>query len=302
MHNQVKPGRPDWTPLKLIRWATEYFDTHHIDSPRATAEILLAHALSLKRIDLYLRYDQPLDSDELNRFKKLIKRRINREPVAYILGYKEFWSVDLEVNRNVLIPRPETECLVERALESLAADSHPDYKSVLELGTGSGAVVVALASENSRHSYLGTDISSDAVRLARQNAIRHGLGEKIRFMVADWFAPFEAKAGRFDLIVSNPPYIRSCDLKRLQPEIHAYEPLLALDGAKDGLRHLRHIIQFAYCYLKPAGVLLLEMGHDQKQPLRQIINTSGQYEDTEFYKDYSGHDRIVSMRKRSRYH
>ena len=302
MHNQAKPGSPDWTPLKLIGWATEYFDTHHIDSPRTSAEILLAHALSLKRIDLYLRYDQPLNSDELNRFKLLIKRRINREPVAYILGYKEFWSMNLEVNRSVLIPRPETECLVERTLESLAVDSNPDCKSILELGTGSGAVLVALASENPRHLYVGTDISSDAVRVARQNAIRHGLGEKIRFIVANWFEPFDAKSGRFDLIVSNPPYIRSGDMMRLQPEIHAYEPRLALDGAEDGLRDLRHIIQCAYCYLKPAGVLILEMGHDQKEALRQIVNTSGQYEDAEFYKDYSGHDRIVSMRKRSRYH
>ena len=299
MHKQAKPRRPDWTPIKLIQWAAAYFDSHQIDSPRATAEILLAHAISAKRIDLYLRYDQPLNSDELSRFKTLIKRRINREPVAYIVGRKEFWSMDLEVNRNVLIPRPETECLVERALESLAADSNPGCKSILELGTGSGAVVVALASENSRHSYMGTDISSDAVRVARQNSMRHGLGAKIRFMVADWFAPFDAKSGLFDLIVSNPPYIRSGDLKRLQPEIHVYEPVAALNGAKDGLRYLRHIIQCAYLYLKPAGALLLEMGHDQKEPLKQIIDACGQYEDAKFYKDYSGHDRIVSMRKRS---
>jgi len=297
MHNQAKTGRPDWTPLKLIQWATQYFETHDIDSPRTTAEILLAHALSVKRIDLYLRYDQPLNSDELNRFKILIKRRLNREPVAYIQGYKEFWSMDLEVNRNVLIPRPETECLVERALECLAADPHLECKSILELGTGCGAVVVALAAENSRHSYLGTDISKDAIRVARRNAIRHGLGAKIRFMVADWFEPFHAKSAQFDLIVSNPPYIRSGDMKRLQPEIHVFEPLSALDGATDGLRCLRHIIQYAGSYLKPGGVLLLEMGHDQKEPLKQIINTSGPYEDIKFYKDYSGHDRIVSLRK-----
>ncbi len=299
MHNQAKPERPEWTLIKLIKWATAYFDSHHIDSPRTTAEILLAHTISAKRIDLYLRYDQPLNSDELDRFKTLIKRRINREPVAYILGRKEFWSMDLAVTRNVLIPRPETECLVERALESLAADSNPGCKSILELGTGCGAVVVALASKNSRHSYLGTDISSDAVRVARQNSIRHGLGAQLRFMVADWFAPFDAKSGLFDLIVSNPPYIRSGDLKRLEPEIHAYEPVAALDGGEEGLDYLRHIIQCAYLYLKPAGVLLLEMGHDQKEPLKQIIAACGQYENVAFYKDYSGYDRIASMRKRS---
>jgi release factor glutamine methyltransferase len=299
MHKQTKPGPPEWTLIKLIQWATAYFDAHDIDSPRATAEILLAHAMGVKRIDLYLRYDQPLNSDELNRFKTLIKRRTKREPVAYIVGHKEFWSMDLEVNRDVLIPRPETECLVERALENLAADPNPGCKSILELGTGSGAVVLALASENSRHSYVGTDISSDAVRVARRNSMRHGMGAKICFMVADWFAPFDAKSGQFDLIVSNPPYIRSDDLKRLQPEIHAFEPVAALDGAKDGLRYLRHIIQCAYLYLKPAGALLLEMGHDQQAPIKQIIDASDQYEDAQFYKDYSGYDRIVSMRKRS---
>jgi len=299
MQKQAQTGRPEWTLIKLVQWAAGYFDAGRIDSPRATAEILLAHAINAKRIDLYLRYDQPLNSDELNRFKTLIKRRANREPVAYILGRKEFWSMDLEVNRTVLIPRPETECLVERALESLAADSKPECKSVLELGTGSGAVVLALASENSRHSYLGTDVSIDAVRVARRNSMRHGMDAKIRFMVADWFEPFDAKSGIFDLIVSNPPYIKSGDLKRLQPEIHVYEPVAALDGAKDGLRCLRHIIQCAYLYLKPTGALLLEMGHDQQAPLKQIIDACGQYEDVQFYRDYSGYDRIVSMRKRT---
>lgn len=299
MHKQDKHGLPEWTLIKLIQWATAYFKAHQIDSPRATAEILLAHAIGAERIDLYLRYDQPLNSDELSGFKTLIKRRTSREPVAYIVGRKEFWSMDLEVNRSVLIPRPETECLVERALESLAVDSNPGSKSILELGTGSGAVILALASENSRHSYLGTDISSDALGVARRNAIRHGLGSKIRFMVADWFAAFNAKSGSFDLIVSNPPYIRSADLRRLQPEIHVFEPVAALDGAKDGLRCLRHIIQSAYLYLKQGGALLLEMGYDQQAPLTQIIDTCGQYEDVQFYKDYSGHDRIVSMRKRS---
>jgi release factor glutamine methyltransferase len=301
MHKKAKPGAPEWTIIKLVQWAAGYFESHHIDSPRATAEILLAHAIGAKRIDLYLRHDQPLNFDELNRFKTLIKRRTNREPVAYILGHKEFWSMDLEVNSNVLIPRPETECLVEKALESLAADPNPVCKTILDLGTGSGAVVLALASENSQYSYVGTDISGEAVRIARRNSLRHGLGAKIRFMVADWFDAFDAKSAIFDLIVSNPPYIRSGDLKRLQPEIHVFEPAAALDGAEDGLRYLRQIIQCAHLYLKPAGALLLEMGHDQQASLKQLIDACGQYEDVRFYQDYSGHDRIVAMRKRSSY-
>jgi release factor glutamine methyltransferase len=283
--------------MKLLQWAAAYFKRHDIDSPRATAEILLSHALAANRIDLYLHYDQPLNADELNRFKALIKRRIKREPVAYILGHKGFWTLDLEVSPEVLIPRPETECLLERALENLAAVTDSGRKHILELGTGSGAILLALASEKPRHTYWGTDISAGAIRVAQRNAIRHGLAERMCFMIADWFAPFAARGNVFDMIVSNPPYIKTGDLEQLQPEIKTFEPLVALDGSADGLRCLRHIIQSAHLYLKPGGRLILEMGHDQKTPLTQIIDRCGQYEDVSFYMDYSGYDRIVAMRK-----
>ncbi len=297
MHNSAQPGHPEWTIIKLIQWAANYFDSHRIDSPRSTAEILLAHALNVRRIDLYLHYDQPLNSDERERFKALIKRRLNHEPVAYIVGCKEFWSMDLEITTDVLIPRPETECLVERALELLARAPNSQPKFILELGTGSGAVILALASENPRHFYWGTDISINAIQVACRNATRHGLNARVHFIVADWLTAFNAQAGLFDLIVSNPPYVRSGDLVRLQPEIQAYEPLSALNGDKDGLRCLRQIIQSAYLYLKPLGVLLLEMGADQKAHLKQIIGQCGRYENITFYKDYSGYDRIAAMTK-----
>jgi release factor glutamine methyltransferase len=220
--------------------------------------------------------------------------------VAYILGRKEFWSLDLAVTRNVLIPRPETECLVERALDNLSADSNSGRQRILELGTGSGAILIALASENSQHAYWGTDISAAAIQIARRNASDHGLAAKIHFLVADWFAPFAVRSELFDMIISNPPYIRRADLKRLQPEIQAFEPLVALDGSEDGLHCLRHIIQSAHLYLKPGGILLLEMGHDQKTSLEQIIERCGQYKDVDFYTDYSGYDRIVAIRKPAR--
>ena len=298
MHNPAQRGRPEWTIIKLIQWAANYFGSHNIDSPRATAEILLAHALNARRIDLYLRYDQPLNPDERDRFKALIKRRLRREPVAYIVGHKEFWSMDLEVTRDVLIPRPETECLVERALERLARESNPQPKSILELGTGSGAIILALASENSRHFYLGTDISINAIQVARRNAIRHGLGARVHFIVADWLTAFKVRPGLFDLIISNPPYVESGILIKLPPEIQAYEPPAALDGAEDGLQCLRRIIQSAALHLKPAGVLLLEMGADQQARLKRIIDECGQYEDLQFYKDYGGYDRIAAMARR----
>ncbi|MCK5203090.1 MAG: peptide chain release factor N(5)-glutamine methyltransferase, partial [Desulfobacterales bacterium] len=224
MQNQTRLRPNEWTIIKLVQWATTYFDTHDIDSPRATAEILLSHVLNTRRIDLYLRYDQPLTPDELERFKALIKRRMNREPVAYILGCKEFWSMGLHITRDVLIPRPETECLVEKSLGMLAVDANMKSKLILELGTGCGAVILALASENPRHSYWATDISINAIRIARQNAMQNDLNGKIHFIAGDWFAPLGSKTGVFDLIVSNPPYIKSGDLAQLQPEIHAYEP------------------------------------------------------------------------------
>ncbi len=299
MQKQTRPRPPDWTIIKLVQWATTYFNNHVIDSPRATAEILLAHVLNTRRIDLYLRYDQPLIPAELKRFKALIKRRLNREPVAYILGLKEFWSMELHVTRDVLIPRPETECLVEKTIELLALDSDLESKRILELGTGCGAVILALASENARHSYWATDISINAIRVARQNAKQNDLDGKVHFITGDWFAPLRSKPGLFDLIVSNPPYIKSDDLTRLQPEIHAYEPLLALDGAADGLHCLRRIIQSAYLFLKPRGVIILEIGHDQKAPLKQMIAECGEYEEVNFYQDYSGYDRILQMSKKA---
>ena len=294
MQNQTNRRLPEWTIIKLVQWATTYFRNHDIDSPRGTAEILLAHVLNTRRIDLYLRYDQPLIPTELERFKVLIKRRLNREPVAYILESKEFWSMDLQVTRDVLIPRPETECLVEKALELLALDSNEESKLILELGTGCGAIILALASENPRHSYWATDISINAIRIARQN----GLNGMVHFITGDWFAPLRSTPGLFDLIVSNPPYIKSEDLIRLQPEIHAYEPLLALDGAADGLHCVRHIIESAYLFLNPRGVIILEIGHDQKEPLKQMIAECGQYENVDFYQDYSGYDRILQMNRK----
>jgi release factor glutamine methyltransferase len=218
--------------------------------------------------------------------------------VAYIVGCKEFWSMELEVTTDVLIPRPETECLVERALERLARESDSKPKFVLELGTGSGAIILALASENYRHLYWGTDISVNAIQVARRNATRHGLSARVQFIVADWLTAFRVQSGLFDLIISNPPYVRSGDLLKLQPEIQAHEPLSALNGAEDGLQCLQKIIQSAHLYLAPAGVLLLEMGADQKAQLEQIISKCGQYENIEFHKDYSGHDRIAAMTKR----
>ena len=287
-----------WTIIKLIRWATSYLKSHDIDSPRATGEILLAHALHFNRIDLYLKHDQPLVAEELQTFKSLIKRRVRREPVAYILGVKEFWSLDLEVNPNVLIPRPETECVVEAALDLISSKSSRAPQRILDLGTGSGAIVLALASQQPRHNYFAVDRFLPAVELACRNAGRHNLRQKIHFFVGDWLAPLRGATPGFDLIVSNPPYIPRRVISGLQPEIHQYEPIAALDGDTDGLACYRTIIGSAHCHLNADGVLVLEIGHDQRQAICQIAADSDRYEGFSCAKDYSGYDRIVTMRKK----
>jgi release factor glutamine methyltransferase len=294
--NFTKPDNNHWTIIKLLQWAESYLKTHDIDSPRATGEILLAHALKCERIDLYLNYDQPLVGDELQTFKTLIQRRISREPVAYILGVKEFWSLDLEVNGDVLIPRPETECLVEMALELLSRHTASQSWRILDLGTGSGAIIIALASQQPRHAYFASDRSIQAIRVAHRNARRHNLGEMIHYFNADWLAPLNQKTSAFDMIVSNPPYIPSRVIAGLQPEIHGYEPMAALDGNDDGLGCFNIMIGSAHRFLKPGGVLLLEIGHDQLDEVSRIASNSGHYTDVHSRQDYAGHDRVVWMR------
>ncbi len=290
---------PDWTILKLLEWTTAYFKSHAIESPRAAAELLLAHVLRLKRVDLYMRYDQPLIAVELEQYKTLIKRRIDREPVAYILGTKEFWSLNFAVTRDVLIPRPETECLVETALERLGKNTRSGIRRVMDLGTGSGAVILALAAEQPQHLFFASDISLNAIELARQNARSHGMAEKILFLCGDWLKPVRSRPPLFDLIVSNPPYIRHAALRGLQPEIFRYEPLMALDGGKSGLRYLKNIIVTAHMHLKTGGCLILEIGHDQQEAVAEFSRDVGRYENITFIKDYSGYDRVVVMEKRS---
>ena len=294
MQNQSNRER-QWTILSLIQWTTSYFKSHHIENPRSDAEILLAYALNLERIDLYLRYDQPLQPGELTRFKLLIKRRIQREPTAYIIETKEFWSMDFRVTTDVLIPRPETECLVERALAGLSGDIP---LRILELGTGSGAIPIALASEKPNHHYIASDQSVFAVRLAAKNAKRHGLNHLISFFTGDWFQPLNEDA-LFDMIVSNPPYIRTEEIDRLEPEIFRYEPRVSLDGGKDGLRCLEQILSQAHHYLKPKGKLVLEMGYDQRESVQAMLNAMDCYDNISFFMDYSGHDRGVQLEKKS---
>lgn len=298
---QTSPeGRdPEWTIQKLLRWTSSYFASHDIESPRMAAEILLADSLKLERIDLYLRYDQPLVQDELRHYKTLIQRRLRREPVAYITGRREFWSMTLEVSPAVLIPRPETECLVERALQRLPACADTGPQRVLELGTGSGAVILAVASERPGHGFVASDRSLAALSLAARNARRHGLRDTVHFVCGDWFAPFNAASLQFDVILANPPYIPSAEIRRLEPEIHRYEPLTALDGGPDGLKSIRTLVEAAPVFLKPGGHLLIEIGDRQGEAAARIARNTGAYGEIDVDVDYSGRPRVAGMRRRA---
>lgn len=286
-----------WTIAKLLQWSSDYLAARQIDSPRTTAEVLLAHVLGRPRIDLYIHFEKPLEADELQRFKALIKRRTAREPLAYISGVKEFWSCELTVNEHVLIPRPETECLVEHALAVLDRSDGECPKRVLDLGTGSGAIVVALASNRSQHTYVATDIDGAALSTARRNALRYPAAGEIHFVRCNWLAGFRS-APCFDLIVSNPPYIVSNEIARLQPEIHRYEPRLALDGGRDGLDAYRAIIAQAPSRLVPGGQLLLEIGYEQAEAVSKIVEAQQRFSKVTVHPDYSGKSRVVNIEKR----
>ncbi|RJQ74621.1 MAG: peptide chain release factor N(5)-glutamine methyltransferase [Desulfobacteraceae bacterium] len=298
MPNDDPAGRTPWTVLKTLQWTTDYFKRHNLQSPRIDAEILLAHSLRCERIDLYLRYDQPLNEDELTRFKRLIKRRLKREPVAYIVGVKEFWSRRFEVAPSVLIPRPDTECLVEAGLRHLSRETVDLPGRILELGTGSGAVITALACERPDCRYWASDRSWPVIATARKNARSNGVDHLIRFFLGRWLDPIAPGSSFFDMILSNPPYISSPAIERLDPEIRLHEPVTALDGGPDGLREIGAIIVEAHHRLKPGGVLLLEIGFDQRAAVELLASASGAYEAPQFHKDFGGHDRVVGLRKK----
>ncbi len=293
-----RTGGSPWTVLKALQWTADYFKRYRIESFRIDAEVLLAHALNCKRLDLYLRHDQPLNEDERACFKALIQRRIRHEPVAYIVGYKEFWSLRFQVGPAVLIPRPDTECLVEAALKNLPTGAGSNCPDVLDLGVGSGAITVALAHERRECRYWASDCSWPAIYLARENARSNGVAEPIRYFMGRWFDPLRPARVQFDIVLSNPPYIPSGDITRLSPEIRFFEPTGALDGGADGLRHIGAIIAEAHGYLKPGGLLMMEIGFDQRDAVQSLAQKWDVYEPVVFHKDYGGHDRVAQLRKK----
>ena len=273
--------------LDVLRWTTARFEKHGLASPRLDAELLAAHAFAMSRIELYAHFDRPLSASELASYRDLVSRRLAGEPVAYLLGHKEFWSLDLLVDSRVLIPRPDSETLLEEALDRVAGSGAG--LRIADVGTGSGALALALAKERPEAQVFATDISPDALAMARANAERLGLA--VSFLEGDLNQPL-GPAGRFDLIVANLPYIPSADIDGLAADVRS-EPRLALDGGADGLALMRRLVAAAPELLQPAGCLALEVGADQAGAVEELLRGAG-LGDIRCRRDLAGIERVVS--------
>ena len=285
-----------WTILALIRWADERFKKEGLETPRLDAEVLLAETLGVNRVGLYTHYDQPLQPDELARFKKLILRRLKREPIAYILEKREFWSLSFKVTPSVLIPRPETEILVAEALKTLAQLDGKEI-SILEIGTGSGAISVALARELPAARVVATDLSAKALALAEENALQHTVRAQIQFLQGDLFQPLP-KGSDFSLVITNPPYVPRGDFPSLMPEVRDFEPRMALDGGVDGLDFFRRALPRVGEFLNSGGWFLAEMGEGQDQKILKMAEKSPDLDSFESVKDLAGIRRVFKARKK----
>jgi len=288
------------TILELLNWSTHCLRDHQVENPRLNAELLLARSLNLSREGLYAHLQDPSGEEEKEKFERLILKRLSGEPLQYILGYQEFWSIPFKVDPRVLIPRPETELLVEQSLSILTAACHKRTPYVLEIGTGSGAIAICLAKEVRDLFVMATDISGEALLLARENAKSAGVLQRVEFVNGDLFSPIRRmpEQGPFDLILSNPPYILRSQIKNLAREIKDYEPAVALNGGEDGMEFYRSMVSQGPSYLRRGGWLLLEVGEGQGKRVSAMIEEEGSFSRSERIKDLSGNDSVVKAQKK----
>ncbi|MFO8089916.1 MAG: peptide chain release factor N(5)-glutamine methyltransferase [Desulfatiglandaceae bacterium] len=286
---------PSMTIAELLRVSSDYLKIKKIDQPRLTAEILLSHSLEVKRLDLYLNGEKPLTENEIGRFRNLVRRRVAKEPVQYITGGQEFRSMHFAVGPGVLIPRPETELLVDRVLTRLSEEGRPERPGVriLDLGTGCGTIAVALATILSGAYICATDISPEALAYACKNASSHGLKSRIDFVLGEWLEPFSPRSCGFDVIASNPPYVSTSEWSELQVEIRDYEPKTALTAGEDGMDDIRRIISAAPMHMAPGGWLFIETAPWHTEKALRMIEATGRFSVRERSMDYGRRYRVV---------
>jgi release factor glutamine methyltransferase len=274
------------TVLEIIKKTTDFFATRGIENPRLNAELLVGHGLGLARMQLYLQFERPLAEAELEKIRPLVRRRGQREPLQYIVGETEFAGLKLKTDRRALIPRPETELLVEWLT---VPDERPAPRSVLDLGTGTGAIALALARHFPAAAVTAVDLSDEALALAAENAERTALTGRVRWLKSDWFSALPNET--FDLIVGNPPYLSTAETAAAEPEVRDHEPVSALTSGEDGMNALRTILADAPKHLAPAGLLALETGIAHHETLREIAARAG-FSRTESRQDLTKRDRF----------
>ena len=279
-----------WHVLELLEWTTSYFDKHNIPTPRLDAEVLLGHLLEKSRLQLYLHFDMPVFQNDLTAFRELIKKRISRTPISYLTNHKEFMSLDFYIDERVLIPRPETEFIVETVLNS--TNSHP--QRILEIGTGSGIIAISLAVNMPECEIIATDISNDALAVAEKNRDTHNCEERITLIQGDLYEPIQSQdSSKFNWIVSNPPYVASAEDSNISPDVLIHEPHIALFAGKDGLAIIRRLITEAPKFLHPEGQLILEIGDKQSEHVKELLDGQSEYKNYQIINDYAGIERVV---------
>ena len=315
----------------ILNWAAEYLKSHNIPSARLDSEVLLSFVLNKDRTYLYVNSETRIQKSEVRRFKEFIERRGMMEPVSYITGEKEFWSLKFKVTKDTLIPRPETEVLVQTVLDIIRSQKSEvrSQKSeaclerslkvknlqspifnpirILDIGTGSGNIAVSIAKESPESHVFTVDKSDSALSVAKENAIIHNVAGRITFLKGDLCIPFNppsppfvkgGKEGLFDIIVSNPPYIPTGDIEGLMPEVRDWEPRWALDGGKDGLEIIQKIIKDAPLFLESGGFIAMEIGFGQYEEVSRIISDIDKFHNIKTIKDLSGIERVVTAWKR----
>ncbi len=288
---QPKTDAP-WTIGRLLDWTAKFLAQKGSEFPRLDTEVLLAHSLGCKRIELYTRYEEEPAEDARQRFKELIRKRLEGCPVAYLVGRKEFYALEFEVGPAVLIPRPETEFVV---LECLRLAKELPEPRIVDVGAGSGNIPVSVAKQHKGAQLTAVDRSPEALAVARKNAAKHGVAERIRFLEGDLFGPIPA-GETFDFVLSNPPYIPHGDIPGLAVGVRDYEPHLALDGGPDGFAVFDRLVDEARQFLKPGGYLIVEIGAPQEKRARERIGSFTGYELGKTIPDGSGHPRVLRAR------
>ncbi len=287
----------EWTIQKLLNWTTEYLTQKKVDSPRLSAELLLSSVLGLRRIELYTQFSRIVEEEHLAKLRELVRRAGQHEPIAYLVGKTEFYSIELEVTPDCLIPRPETELLVQRAIEFLR--QRTGSRQVCDLCTGCGTIAVAIAKNVPDARVVATDISAAALGVAAKNVKKHQLEERVELLEGDLFEPLipPLDVTQFDLIACNPPYVSAAEYEDLEKNVKDYEPRAALYGGEDGLDIYRRICEQVGRFLKSDGVLLLEIGYKQGPAVKELLEETSLFPTIGIDKDISGHDRVVTARR-----